>query len=190
MTWAATIAELSTEDRARLFARLACTAGTTNLGIIDDMQGIGETCAKEKLWFHVDGAYGGSALAAPSARPLFDGIERADSFIVDPATNGCSRPLTAAHSIYADPEDAKARKAHRQHGDYLDVFYDGTTCDSLATDVACMRLRTTTYLARARGNEAGCHAPQLWFSLLALSHGKKPTPTRLKALDCAREAAP
>ncbi|MDA9711381.1 aminotransferase class V-fold PLP-dependent enzyme, partial [Luminiphilus sp.] len=54
---AATIAALSEEDRLRLFA-VACTAGTTNLGIIDDLEGIGDVCADEDIWFHVDGAYG------------------------------------------------------------------------------------------------------------------------------------
>ncbi|MEL0006994.1 MAG: pyridoxal-dependent decarboxylase, partial [Luminiphilus sp.] len=117
----ATIAALNTEDRARLFA-VACTAGTTNLGIIDDMQGISDVCQQEQVWLHVDGAYGGAALAAPSARPLFNGIENADSFIVDPH-KWLFAPFDCCALIYADP--AKARRAHRQHGDYLEVFYDG-----------------------------------------------------------------
>ena len=165
---AATIAELSSEDRARLLA-VACTAGTTNLGIIDDMQGIGETCAKEKLWFHVDGAYGGAALAAPSARPLFDGIERADSFIVDPH-KWLFAPFDCCALIYADPE--KARKAHRQHGDYLEVFYDGIWNPS---DYAHHLSR------RARGLP-------FWFSLAV--HGTKAYADAVEVtLDCAREAA-
>ena len=45
---------------------------------------------------HVDGAYGGAGLAAPSARPSFNGIERADSFIVDPH-KWLFAPLTAVH---------------------------------------------------------------------------------------------
>ena len=60
---------------------------------------------------HVDGAYGGAALAAPSTRPLFDGIERADSFIVDPH-KWLFAPFDCCALIYADP--AKARKAHRR----------------------------------------------------------------------------
>lgn len=119
---AATIAGLSAEDRSRLVA-VACTAGTTNLGIIDDMQGIGDVCTKENIWFHVDGAYGGAALAAPSTRPLFNGIETADSFIVDPH-KWLFAPFDCCALVYADP--AKARTAHRQHGDYLEVYYDGT----------------------------------------------------------------
>ena len=165
---AATIAGLSPQDRARLFA-VACTAGTTNLGIIDDMQGIGDICVKENLWFHVDGAYGGAALAAPSTRALFDGIERADSFIVDPH-KWLFAPFDCCALIYADP--AKARKAHRQHGDYLEVYYDGTWNPS---DYAHHLSR------RARGLP-------FWFSLAV--HGTAAYADAVEAtLDCAREAA-
>ncbi|MEZ5343227.1 MAG: pyridoxal-dependent decarboxylase [Acidimicrobiales bacterium] len=60
------------------------TAGTTNAGIIDDLAPIADVCEATGIWMHVDGAYGLAALASPTARPLFVGIERADSFIVDP----------------------------------------------------------------------------------------------------------
>src|SRR6478609_1431644 len=52
-----------------VFAAVA-TSGTTNLGVVDDLAGIAEVCREYGLWFHVDGAYGGAALAAPSARHL------------------------------------------------------------------------------------------------------------------------
>jgi len=45
---------------------------------------VGAVARERNLWFHVDGAYGGAALFAPSVRGRFDGIEQADSFIVDP----------------------------------------------------------------------------------------------------------
>ena len=165
---AATIAALSEEDRSRLFA-VACTAGTTNLGIIDDMQGIGDVCAAEDIWLHVDGAYGGAALAAPSTRALFNGIERADSFIVDPH-KWLFAPFDCCALIYADP--AKARTAHRQHGDYLEVFYDGIWNPS---DYAHHLSR------RARGLP-------FWFSLAV--HGTEAYAQAVETtLDCAREAA-
>ena len=165
---AATVAALNPEDRSRLFA-VACTAGTTNLGIIDDMQGIGDVCTTEDIWFHVDGAYGGAALAAPSTRALFDGIERADSFIVDPH-KWLFAPFDCCALIYADP--AKARKAHRQHGDYLEVFYDGIWNPS---DYAHHLSR------RARGLP-------FWFSLAV--HGTQAYADAVEiTLDCAREAA-
>ena len=165
---ATTLAGLSSDDRARVFA-VACTAGTTNLGIIDDMKGIGEVCKRESVWLHVDGAYGGAALAAPSTRPLFDGIEQADSFIVDPH-KWLFAPFDCCALIYADPE--KARKAHRQHGDYLEVFYDGIWNPS---DYAHHLSR------RARGLP-------FWFSLAV--HGTKAYADAVEVtLDCAREAA-
>ncbi len=77
------IKNLSPHDRKRLFAVVA-TGGTTNAGIIDDLAGVAQVCEEEKLWFHVDAAYGGGALAAPSVRHLFNGIERADSITIDP----------------------------------------------------------------------------------------------------------
>jgi len=115
------ILDLTPEDRGRLFA-VACTMGTTNLGIIDDLTGIADICDSEDLWMHVDGAYGGAALAAPSVRADFDGIERADSFIVDPH-KWLFAPFDCCALVYRDP--AAARRAHRQHGDYLEVLYDG-----------------------------------------------------------------
>ncbi|NDE96415.1 MAG: aminotransferase class V-fold PLP-dependent enzyme, partial [Actinobacteria bacterium] len=67
----------------RVFAVIA-TAGTTNLGIIDDLQGIGKAAKDRGIWYHVDGAYGLAALASPKSKHLFAGVELADSFIVDP----------------------------------------------------------------------------------------------------------
>ncbi len=148
---AKTITDLSTEDRSRLFA-VAATAGTTNLGIIDDLSGIADICGQEDLWLHVDGAYGGAALAAPSVRADFNGIERADSFIVDPH-KWLFAPFDCCALLYRDP--SIARQAHRQHGDYLEVLYDGVWNPS---DYAHHLSR------RARGLP-------LWFSLAC--HGTK-----------------
>lgn len=63
------INELPNEERERLFAVVA-TGGTTNAGIIDDLNGIAKVCGKEHIWFHVDAAYGGGALAADSVSPF------------------------------------------------------------------------------------------------------------------------
>jgi glutamate/tyrosine decarboxylase-like PLP-dependent enzyme len=101
-----------------VFAVVA-SAGTTNGGVIDDLAGVANICERFGAWFHVDGAYGGAALAAPSVRNLFNGIERADSFIVDPhkwlfATYDCCALL------YRQPELARA--AHAQKAGYLDAI--------------------------------------------------------------------
>jgi glutamate/tyrosine decarboxylase-like PLP-dependent enzyme len=101
-----------------VFAVVA-SAGTTNTGIIDDLPGVAAVCQRFGVWMHVDGAYGGAALAAPSVRHLFNGIEQADSFIVDPhkwlfATYDCCALL------YRQPELARA--AHAQRAGYLDAI--------------------------------------------------------------------
>lgn len=111
---------LDAQQRMRLFAVVA-TGGTTNAGIIDDLSGIAEICETEKLWFHVDAAYGGGALAADSVRHLFNGIERADSITIDPH-KWLFSPYDCGAVIYRNPEQAK--HAHAQEGSYLDIFKD------------------------------------------------------------------
>ena len=101
-------------------AAVVATAGTTNAGIVEDLAGIGQVAAERQLWFHVDGAYGGGALFAPSARDLFAGIERADSFVVDPH-KWLFAPFDCAALLYRDP--ALAAAVHTQQASYLDVFH-------------------------------------------------------------------
>ena len=111
---------LSESDRNRLFAIVA-TGGTTNAGIIDDLESIAQICEEEKVWLHVDCAYGGGALAADSVRHLFNGIEKADSITIDPH-KWLFSPYDCGAVIYKDLELAK--KAHSQKGAYLDIFKD------------------------------------------------------------------
>ena len=118
LTGAALEAALVAHDRDDVFAIVA-TGGTTNFGIVDDLAGVASVAAARGIWFHVDGAYGVAALAAPSVRPIFDGIERADSFIVDPH-KWLFAPFDACALIYRDPE--KGRAAHTQSAGYLDVI--------------------------------------------------------------------
>lgn len=105
-------------EQERVFAVVA-TAGTTNLGVVDDLAGIAEVAAELGWWFHVDGAYGGAGLAAPSVRELYRGIEHADSFIVDPH-KWLFAPFDACALLYRDP--VLARAAHTQKASYLDVL--------------------------------------------------------------------
>jgi glutamate/tyrosine decarboxylase-like PLP-dependent enzyme len=114
------INELSEIDRKRLFAVVG-TGGTTNAGIVDDLKGIADVCENEKLWFHVDAAYGGAALAAPSVRHLFKGINLADSITIDPHKWMFS-PYDCGAVIYRNME--LAANAHSQKGAYLDIFKD------------------------------------------------------------------
>ncbi len=120
----ATVAEaidrLHSTSKARVFAVVA-TSGTTNLGIIDDLKGIGKAVHDRGIWFHVDGAYGLAALCAPSVRYMFDGIEAADSFIVDPH-KWLFAPYDACALVYRNPNLAK--QVHSQHASYLDTLKD------------------------------------------------------------------
>jgi L-2,4-diaminobutyrate decarboxylase len=110
------VAGLDADQRAGIFAVVA-SAGTTNLGVVDDLAGIGRLCRERGWWLHVDGAYGGAALACPSQRPLFDGIELADSLVIDPH-KWLFSPFDCAALLYRDP--ALARAAHTQHAGYLE----------------------------------------------------------------------
>ena len=58
---------------------VVATAGTTVKGAFDDILGIGEVCKRQKVWFHVDGAYGASVLLSESHRDLMQGGSLADS---------------------------------------------------------------------------------------------------------------
>jgi glutamate/tyrosine decarboxylase-like PLP-dependent enzyme len=58
-------------------------AGTVNTGAIDPLDQLAEVCRREKLWFHVDGAFGALAYLAPEMRPQLSGMERADSLAFD-----------------------------------------------------------------------------------------------------------
>jgi L-2,4-diaminobutyrate decarboxylase len=117
---ASAIDQLHETSKARVFAVVA-TSGTTNLGIIDDLKGIGKAAHERDIWFHVDGAYGLAALCAPSVREKFVGIEAADSFIVDPH-KWLFAPFDACALVYRDPKLAK--QVHSQHASYLDTLKD------------------------------------------------------------------
>ncbi len=114
------VAALDPAVRERVVAVVA-TSGTTNLGVIDDLDGLATVAETHGWWFHVDGAYGAAALAAPELRADFAGLERADSFIVDPH-KWLFAPFDCCALIYADPD--LARRAHTQSAGYLDVLTD------------------------------------------------------------------
>lgn len=72
-------------DRAAGFTPffLAGTAGTVDVGAIDDLSQLADIAEEEKLWFHVDGAFGAMAILAPNIAPRLRGIQRADSIAFD-----------------------------------------------------------------------------------------------------------
>ncbi len=153
----------------RVFAVVA-SAGTTNLGIVDDLASIAGAVAERSVWLHVDGAYGGAAMAAPSVRPLFDGVEHADSLVVDPH-KWLFAPYDCAALLYRHPEIA--RRVHTQHAGYLDPVERGGRWNP--SDYAIHLTR------RARGLP-------FWFSLAA--HGTDAYRVAVeRTLEVARYAA-
>lgn len=109
--------EADPEHGEGLFAVVA-TAGSTNLGVVDDLAGAAELAREHDLWLHVDAAYGGAALAAPSVHSLFDGIEGADSVTIDPH-KWLFSPFDCAALLYRQP--ALGAAAHTQKASYLDA---------------------------------------------------------------------
>jgi glutamate/tyrosine decarboxylase-like PLP-dependent enzyme len=164
----AAIDKLHATSATRVFAVVA-TGGTTNLGIVDDLTSVGAATHERDIWFHVDGAYGLAALCAPSVRKIFDGVEAADSLIVDPH-KWLFAPFDACALIYRNPEIAK--QTHTQHASYLETLRDDSWSPA---DYAIHLTR------RVRGLP-------FWFSLAA--HGTDAyTEAMEKTLDVANAAA-
>lgn len=80
------LADAVARDRAAGRLPLACvaTVGTTSTTSIDPVPEIADVCERERLWLHVDGAYGGVAAVSPRYREVLRGVERADSLVVNP----------------------------------------------------------------------------------------------------------
>ena len=79
------LAQMVTQDRAGGFVPffVAGTAGTVNVGAIDDLAGLSDFCAAGDLWFHVDGAFGAAAVLSDAVKPRLAGMERAASLAFD-----------------------------------------------------------------------------------------------------------
>ena len=127
------------------------TGGATNTGIVDDLDGAGRVAAEIGAWFHVDAAYGGAALVSTIGRPLLNGIELADSFVVDPH-KWLFAPFDCCALVYRNP--AQAGAALTQHAEYLETL--DASAEWNPSDFAIHMTR------RVRGLP-------LWFSLTA--HG-------------------
>jgi glutamate/tyrosine decarboxylase-like PLP-dependent enzyme len=78
-------------------------AGTVNTGAIDDLNGLADICARENLWFHVDGAFGGLAALSPRMRPALNGMERADSLAFD-LHKWMYMPMEIGCTLVRDPQ--------------------------------------------------------------------------------------
>ncbi|MEY4554669.1 MAG: hypothetical protein RL197_1096 [Actinomycetota bacterium] len=101
-----------------LFAIVA-TGGTTNFGIVDRLDEVAKVARELGVWYHVDGAYGLAGVLSHHTKHLFEGLQHADSFIVDPH-KWLFAPFDACALVYRDPEIG--RLAHTQHGEYLETL--------------------------------------------------------------------
>ena len=97
---------------------IVANAGATNCGAVDDIEALAKLAEDRDVWLHLDGAYGLAALADPKTRPVFDGIEKAHSFIVDPH-KWLFAPYDSCALVYRNAADATA--AHGQSAEYLDA---------------------------------------------------------------------
>jgi glutamate/tyrosine decarboxylase-like PLP-dependent enzyme len=129
----AQLAAVIAADRAaglRPFAVIA-SAGTTNTGSIDPLRAIRDICDAEKLWMHVDGAYGASIALSPAHRHLLDGIGLADSVSWDGhkwlfQTYGCGVVLLRDRqhlldSFHTRPEYLRDAKVDADQVNFWDV---------------------------------------------------------------------
>ncbi len=95
---------------------LVASAGTTNTGAVDDLEAMADIASKERLWLHVDAAYGGFFLLTDRGRKSMRGIERSDSVTLDPH-KALFVPYGTGSLIVRDGE--ALRRAHTVHAQYL-----------------------------------------------------------------------
>ncbi|MBI4565226.1 MAG: amino acid decarboxylase [Planctomycetes bacterium] len=97
------------EDRRAGRAPIAVvgTAGTTSTTSVDPLRAIGAICRRERLWFHVDAAYAGSAAICPEYRALMEGWEEADSVVLNPH-KWLFTPVDCSVLLVRDPDRLKA----------------------------------------------------------------------------------
>jgi glutamate/tyrosine decarboxylase-like PLP-dependent enzyme len=91
-------------------------AGTTDTGAVDPLADIAGLCTEQKLWLHVDAAYGGAFLLCEPGRRALAGIERSDSAVIDPH-KGLFLPFGSGALVVKDRASLLA--AHTQSADYM-----------------------------------------------------------------------
>ncbi len=111
---------------------VVASAGTVNTGAVDPLAEIAEVAREFGLWFHVDGAYGALAAADETKRPLFSGLERADSVSLDPH-KWLYVPIDSGCLLFRDESQARAAfsfdeadyiKVHEQDADEAFAFWN------------------------------------------------------------------
>ncbi len=97
------------EDRVHGVVPMAvvATTGTTSTTSVDPVAAIADVCAEEGLWLHVDAAYGGAMAASERFRWVLDGVDRADSLVVNPH-KWLFVPMDCSVLLYRDPSAFRA----------------------------------------------------------------------------------
>jgi len=106
---------------------IAGSAGTTGTGAVDDLEALARIAREQKLWFHVDGAYGALFMLTERGRSALRGIEQADSVILDPHKT-LFLPFGTGAVLVRDARTL--RHAHALHASYLpDMQHDDELVD-------------------------------------------------------------
>ncbi|HLB35143.1 MAG TPA: aminotransferase class I/II-fold pyridoxal phosphate-dependent enzyme [Gemmatimonadales bacterium] len=96
-------------------------AGTTNTGAVDDLDALADLAARERLWLHVDAAYGGFFMLTERGRQVMHGISRADSITLDPH-KALFLPYGTGSLLVREGE--RLRQAHALTAEYLPAMQD------------------------------------------------------------------
>src|SRR6516225_9272765 len=114
-----TVAAAAAADRraGRVPIAMCAGAGSTSTGAVDPLAGLADVCAAERLWLHVDAAYGGFAALTAKGRAALAGLERADSVTLDPH-KWLFQPFECGAVLVRD--GARLARTFAVHPDYLD----------------------------------------------------------------------
>jgi len=118
------LAILKTIEQGSVPLFVAATSGTTVEGAFDPLVEISKICKKHNIWFHVDGAYGGSFLLSEKHRKLLTGIELANSLTWDPHKL-MSVPLVCSVLLINQSKELEKAHYHGEKDGYL--FHDDDT---------------------------------------------------------------
>tara|TARA_R110000868_G_scaffold61524_1_gene186925 strand:- start:38015 stop:39412 length:1398 start_codon:yes stop_codon:yes gene_type:complete len=145
---------------------VAATAGTTVKGAFDPFSQIAKICKAQNLWFHVDGAWGGSVALSPTHRKLLAGAELADSFTWD-AHKLMHIPLIASFILFK--KSGALKSSHSGGGDtYIFHQYDNKDWDTGPSSLQCGRRvdALKVWLSwRALGDEGYAHVIDQHFDI-------------------------